>query len=104
MNTPDPWDEIEKRIAAAHPGDVVDIPEGDYYGKLPLNPPPGVTIRGAGVDKTKFFPELPETPESHEPPLMTRGEMAFYGCFFVAIVGGIILLAVKIVSAWLELP
>lgn len=46
---------------------------------------------------------LPETPQSHD-SMFTKGEIAFWGCFCVAVLGGICVGAIKILSAWLDIP
>jgi nitrous oxidase accessory protein NosD len=44
---------LAERLAAAQPGDVVDLPAGRYTDEqFPISLPPGVTLRGAGARDT----------------------------------------------------
>jgi len=47
---------------------------------------------------------LPETPQSHEPPKFTKGEIAAYAILGLGVLAGIVILAVQILSAWLDIP
>lgn len=44
---------LQKRLDAAVPGDVIQLGEGEYRCKLLLTVP-GITLRGAGADKTRI--------------------------------------------------
>lgn len=47
---------------------------------------------------------LPETPQSHEPPSFTKGEIIAYSALGLGVVGGIIILAITILNEMLQLP
>ena len=54
----------------------------------------------------------PVTPEqmdeqlrtNHEPPAFSTGEICFWSVVAVGVIGGIILLAAKVLNVWLKLP
>lgn len=48
-----PGEDLQKALDAARPGDTILIPEGSYRAKLSLSVP-SVTIRGAGMDRTRI--------------------------------------------------
>lgn len=55
-------------------------------------------------DHDEKFIRLPETQRVNETPRYTTGEVIFGWVFVIAIIGGIIIGAVKLISLWLELP
>ncbi len=48
-----PGDDLQKCLDSARPGGVIELGEGEFRCKLTVNVP-GLTIRGAGADKTRI--------------------------------------------------
>lgn len=49
-----PQDDLQACLDSAHPGDLIELGEGDFHCKVMLTVP-GVTLRGAGAGKTRIL-------------------------------------------------
>ena len=49
-----PQDDLQQALDAAAPGDVIELAPGDFRRKVTITVP-GLTIRGAGADKTRII-------------------------------------------------
>ena len=48
-----PQDDLQRALDQARPGAVIELAPGDYHSKLTITTP-GLTLRGAGADKTRI--------------------------------------------------
>ncbi len=69
-------EELVKAVADAGEGDTVTLAEGTFKLKAPLEPKTGVTIKGAGIEKTIITHEpgwKPSTQTLPDPEMRTKG-------------------------------
>lgn len=88
-------------------GETIVVPPGQYkiIGSTAITSEPVAYIAGAfSPDPWDRIHDCDR--DQHDKPNLkfTKGEIAFWGCLFIACVTGISYLAIQILTAWLKLP